>query len=154
MPITKKSAAIRLRAGEKTEIRQLIRDFYTALEAKNIGRMLSFYAPEAIMFDVKAPFQTKGAIAWKHTWEACIDYFPAAFQVETKDVHIYANENLAFAHFLFRFITKTDHPAAQTWMRATGCYKKIQGKWKILHEHASVPFNPHTLQAQFTKELD
>jgi uncharacterized protein (TIGR02246 family) len=154
MPLAKKNTAIRLRAGEKTEIRQLIRDFFTALEAKNIDRMLSFYAAEAIMFDVKAPFQTKGAVAWKHTWEACIGYFPGTFQVETKDVHIYANENLAFAHFLFRFTTQTDHPAAQTWMRATSCYKKIQGKWKIVHEHASVPFNPHTLQAQFTKELD
>lgn len=154
MAIAKKNAVIRLRAGEKAEIRQLIHDFFTALEAKNIERMLSFYASEAIMFDVKAPFQTKGAIAWKHTWEACIDYFPETFKVETKDMHISANENLAFSHYLFRFTTKQDHPAAQTWMRATGCYKKVQGKWKILHEHASVPFNPHTLQAQFTKELD
>jgi ketosteroid isomerase-like protein len=153
MAIAKKTSTIRLRSSEKAEIRQLIRDFFAALEAKNIDRMLTFYTAEAIMYDVKLPFQTKGAIAWRHTWEACIDYFPETFAVETTDMHIQANEHIAFAHYLFRFTTKVDHPAAQTWMRATSCYKKISGKWKIVHEHGSVPFNPHTLQAMFTKEL-
>jgi ketosteroid isomerase-like protein len=27
------------------------------------------------------------------------------------------------------------------WWRVTVCYRKIDGRWKIAHEHNSVPFN-------------
>jgi ketosteroid isomerase-like protein len=30
------------------------------------------------------------------------------------------------------------------WVRATTCYRKVDGAWKIVHEHQSVPFDPHT----------
>jgi ketosteroid isomerase-like protein len=27
------------------------------------------------------------------------------------------------------------------WVRWTACYRKIGGKWKVTHEHISVPFD-------------
>ena len=30
------------------------------------------------------------------------------------------------------------------WNRATLCFRKIDGKWRIMHEHDSVPFDPET----------
>jgi len=32
-------------------------------------------------------------------------------------------------------------------VRATVCYRKIDGKWMIVHEHFSVPFDMETLKA-------
>lgn len=40
----------------------------------------------------------------------------------------------------------------QTWMRDIVVYKRNQGKWQIVHEHYSVPFNPETSRAVFTLE--
>jgi ketosteroid isomerase-like protein len=45
-----------------------------------------------------------------------------------------------------------DHPAMQTWIRNTGGYRRIQGRWQIVHEHCSVPFNPETSKAVLTLE--
>jgi ketosteroid isomerase-like protein len=27
------------------------------------------------------------------------------------------------------------------WWRATICYRKVDGAWRVTHEHASAPFN-------------
>lgn len=151
MATAKQPATVTNSINEKAVIKALIDDFNAALCAKDLKRMLSFYASNMIAYDVKPPFQTKGAIALKHTWEASFPYFPDSFSIEVSELNIFAGTDHAFAHYFFRLHTKNkSHDAAQTWLRATVCYKKLQGKWKIVHEHGSVPFNPHTLQAQFT----
>ena len=38
------------------------------------------------------------------------------------------------------------------WNRATFCFRKIDGEWRITHEHDSVPFDPETGQASTTLE--
>jgi uncharacterized protein (TIGR02246 family) len=154
MAITKGIATAANKKDDKAAIRQLIDEFNNALSKKDLNRMLANYASDVIVFDAKPPFHTKGAIAWKHTWEACLPYFPDSFQVEIRDLNIIVGIDMAIAHYIFRIVVDDkSHDAAQTWMRATSCYKKLQGKWKVVHEHGSVPFNPHTLQAVFTLDL-
>lgn len=141
------------KVNDKAAIKNVIDDLIAALCKKDIKRMMSHYANDLVAYDVKPPFQTKGAIAWKHTWEACIDYFPASFGIEIRDLYIHVSGDLAISHYLFRLTgTSKDEDAAQTWLRTTTGYKRIQGKWKIIHEHGSVPFNPHTKEAMFTQE--
>jgi uncharacterized protein (TIGR02246 family) len=130
----KEMTAAKTRANDKAAIKQLIDSFMASFSVKDVKAMLSHYAPDAIMYDVKLPFQTKGAIAWRHTWEACLPYFPDSFQVEIRDLKIHVSGDLAVAHFLFRLTgTKKDDPAAQTWIRTTGAYQRKQGKWKVIH---------------------
>jgi hypothetical protein len=58
---------------------------------------------------------------------------------------------VALAHWLFRFTGKDkEHRAMQTWFRTTAGYRMDQGKWRIVHEHCSVPFDPYTAQAALT----
>jgi ketosteroid isomerase-like protein len=35
------------------------------------------------------------------------------------------------------------------WVRATICYRKVDGRWMIAHDHHSVPVNMETNQALF-----
>jgi ketosteroid isomerase-like protein len=141
------------RLNSKAEIKKIIDDFMLSLSMKDVKRMMSHYAADVVVYDVKPPFQTKGAVAWRHVWEACIGYFPDSFTVMISDLYIYVSGDIALAHYIFRLKgPEKDHDAMQTWMRATTGFKKIQGKWKIIHEHGSVPFNPHTMQAMFTLE--
>ncbi len=138
----------------KEAIKKNLDSFFSALSTKDIKQMMAHYADEVIVFDVKPPFQTKGAVAWKHVWEASLPFFPENFRVEIRDLVIHADGNTGFAFYLFRLIgAEMDHPAMQTWMRATTGYKLQNGKWKIVHDHASLPFSPHTNQAVFSLEL-
>jgi ketosteroid isomerase-like protein len=106
-----------------------------------------------VAFDVKPPFQTKGAEAWRRTWEECLPCFPDSFQIETRDLSLTASGDVALAHWLFRFTgEEKDHPAMQTWLRITAGYRRVRGTWQVVHEHLSVPFDPYTGQAAFTLE--
>jgi ketosteroid isomerase-like protein len=127
------------------EIRQLIADQQSAVCAKHVDRIMSYYASEIVVFNVKPPFQTRGAKHWRQEWETALSHFPASFGIETRDLVVTASGDLAVAHFLWRF---TGMPG-QTWIRDTAIFKKIQGKWLIVHEHYSVPFDPETSKAVF-----
>lgn len=134
----------------EAQVRQLISDQQRAICSKNVDQIMSHYANDIVVFDVKPPFQTQGKVAWRQVWEECLPYFPDTFEMETRDLNISVSEDLAVAHWLFRFTGEENHPAMQTWMRVTAVVKKNQGEWQILHEHLSVPFNPETSQAAFT----
>ena len=72
---------------------------------------------------------------------------------ETRDLRIFVSGELALAHWLWHLTgVDKDHPAAQMWMRSTAGYQRKQGKWQIVHEHCSVPFDPFTGKAVFTPE--
>jgi ketosteroid isomerase-like protein len=132
------------------QIRQLIAAQQRAICAKDVDQIMSRYATEVILFDVKPPFQTKGKDAVRQLWADCLPYFPASFEMETHDLTVTVSDNLAVAHWLFHFKGEPDHPAMQMWMRATAVCQKNQDNWQILHEHISVPFNPETSQAVLT----
>ena len=133
-------------SGRVQEIRRAVADRQRAICQKNIDRILASYADEAVVFNVKPPFQIRDKGAWRHEWESSLAHFPASFGSETKDVKIIAHGELAVAHYLYRF---TGMPFDPSWIRNTSVYRKIEGRWLIVHEHGSVPFDPETLQAVF-----
>jgi uncharacterized protein (TIGR02246 family) len=141
------------KALDEVQIRQLIADRGSAVCAKDLDRIMSFYARDVVFFDCKPPFQTRGAEAFRRIWETCLPLFPASCGMESRDLRIFVGGDLAFAHWLYRFAShEKDHAAMQTWLRTTVGYRRNQGKWQIVHEHGSVPFNPETRQAVFTLE--
>ncbi|CAF1226282.1 unnamed protein product [Rotaria sp. Silwood1] len=137
--------------NDETQIRQLITNWTNALCSKDIDRIMAYYADNVIVFDIKPPFQRKGAKEWRRTWEECLPYFPESFQIETQDMVIHVNGDVAFAHWLWRFTNiPENHRAIKTWMRATVGYQRQNGRWLIVHEHTSLPFNPETSEVVYT----
>lgn len=128
------------------EIRQAVADRQRAICQKNIDRILAGYAEDAVVFNVKPPFQIRDQGGWRHEWESSLAHFPDSFGSETKDVKIIAQGDIAVAHYLYRF---TGMPFDPGWIRNTAVYRNIEGRWLIVHEHGSVPFDPETLKAVF-----
>jgi ketosteroid isomerase-like protein len=47
---------------------------------------------------------------------------------------------VAFSHCVHRIKgTLKNGQQADSWLRWTACYRKIDGRWLIVHEHVSVP---------------
>jgi uncharacterized protein (TIGR02246 family) len=128
---------------EEREIRELIAKWRAALEAKDLDGLAAGYADDAVLFDVKPPYKLQGPAAIRATWEQCLPYFPRSFKSEHRDLKIDVNGSIAFVHGLHH-ITPTDepnHPAGQSWIRVTACYRKVNGRWLVAHEHVSMPFD-------------
>jgi PhnB protein len=60
---------------------------------------------------------------------------------EVHDLQVTAGDDIAFSRSFNRITGKrTDGEDTDVWVRATVCYRRIQGRWIITHEHVSVPF--------------
>ncbi len=130
----------------EAEILRVIADQQSAVRAKDVDRIMSHYAAEFAVFNVKPPFQIRGTGEWRRVWATSLSHFPASFGTETRDLVITMSGELAVAHYLSRF---TGLPGEPSWIRITAVYKRMDGGWRIVHEHSSVPFDPETAKAVF-----
>lgn len=142
-------------SSDAAEIRELVRQWSAALEAKDVGRMMSSYAPDAVLYDAIPPYKVEGADNIRQVWESCLPHFPEKFRSEHRDLSIHVSGDLAVLHGLHHFVPEpADDPFGQTWMRITVAYRRIASEWKVIHEHVSIPFNPMNKQAWFIRDPD
>lgn len=139
---------------EKT-LQNMLTDWSKALEAGDLDAMLSDYAADVVLFDACPPYKTEGIDAVRKVWEHCLPYFPENFRSEHRDLEFHVDGKVAMVHGVHHFVTEpADHPCGMTWMRVTIGYRKIEGQWKVMHEHISIPFNPMTQEACYIKDPD
>lgn len=134
-------------ARDEAEIRRMIRDWSRALEAKDLDGLTRDYAPDALLFDAIPAYKVIGAENIRNVWANCFPFLPEV-RSEHRDLVVHVDGDLAFVHGLHRFVpTPADHVCGKSWMRITVCYRRIDGLWKVVHEHVSLPFNPLDNQA-------
>jgi len=120
--------------SDEIPIRDLMSEWSRALCAKDLDRLTAHYAPEVVFFDAVPPETRHGVGAYRESWGNCFPYLPPAIGSEVRDLHV------------------TTHAAATCgWVRVTVCFEKREGAWKVVHEHVSVPFDPQSGQAVFTR---
>lgn len=149
------SAVLEKMSDDEAAIRRMMTAWSRALEAKDLDGLTADYAPDAVLYDAIPPYKTIGAGNIRQVWANCLPYFPDQFKSEHRDVSIHVAGDTAFLHCMHHFIpTPADHPCGQTWMRVTVGYRRIDSKWKVVHEHVSIPFNPMNNQAWFISDPD
>lgn len=136
---------------DEAQIRQLISDQTHAICTKDLDQIMAHYASDIVIFDVKPPFQIRGAAACRQMWETSLPCMPTSSGTEMRDLSISISGDLALAHWMSHF-TGIDpvSPAAQMWLRITAACQRQPDGWQIIHEHVSVPSDPDTTQAVFT----
>lgn len=129
-------------SNEESEIRALIDDLAQRTRAKDVNGVISLYAEEKVQFLLAPPLKYSGANALKsEDLREWFSSFEGPIGFEIHDLEVATGGQVAFCHALNRLSgTKTDGTRTDLWLRWTVCFRKIAGKWKITHEHESVPF--------------
>lgn len=132
-------------ARTESELRSQLEDWAHAVRAKDVDRIFTHYAPDIVAFDAIAQLQFKGADAYRKHWETCMTMCSGPMIFELHDLQITAGDDLAFVHGLNRCGgTGPDGKEMSGWMRMTACFRKQHGKWRVVHEHFSAPFDPQS----------
>ncbi len=138
------------------EIRALEDRFAAAVKAKDVEAIMKAYAPgaELVVFDVVPPRQYVGVDAYKKDWQ---EFFAGNTgpidQFELTDLSITADAKLAYGHSIQHLVaTQKDGSKLDLTVRVTDCYRKIDGKWLITHEHVSVPVDLATGKADLSSK--
>lgn len=135
-------------AIDEAQIRALIEDRVKAVHAKDINGVMSNHASDILSFDVVNPLQYTGSDTVRERAEEWFSLYRGPIGYEIRDLSITTGDDVAFCHYLYRVSgTTTDGGEVDMWVRATVCYRKIDGTWMITHEHNSVPFDMETLKA-------
>ena len=68
--------------------------------------------------------------------------FASPIVCDINQLEITSADGVAFSRSLNRMTgTKTSGEEMDLWVRATICYRRIDGEWRVAHEHVSVPFH-------------
>jgi ketosteroid isomerase-like protein len=124
----------------EAEIRALIDSIHQAHHEKNAAAIAAPYAAEAAIFDLSPPLAHPGVTAERK--QAWLDTWDTPIELESRDLKITVSGNYAFGYGFLR-MSGTPRAAGRPisfWMRATYCYERIGGAWRVVHEHTSVPF--------------
>lgn len=127
--------------ASQAEIRDRIESWAQAIRVKDVDAVMSHYAPDVVSFDLPPPLQFKGASAYRANWAEWFPTWRGPIGYEIRELSIATGSDVAFCHSLNRIRgARTDGESTDVWVRATVCYRKIDGKWLVTHEHISVPF--------------
>jgi uncharacterized protein (TIGR02246 family) len=152
------AAAPQTSSGNKDEqeIRAVEQRFAAAFRAKDVPAIMKAYAPgnELLVFDVIPPRQYIGFDAYKKDFEGFFAAFPGPVdKFEVQDLSILTDDKLAFSHSVQSgIITGKDGSKVNLVVRVTDGYRKINGKWLIIHEHISIPVDLSTGKADLTSK--
>jgi uncharacterized protein (TIGR02246 family) len=126
--------------NEKAAIQGLLDEWTRSLHDKTIEGVMSLYAPEVVSFDLVPPLRYMGADAFRKVWEETFFVYQGPIDYEIHDLSITVGDDVAFTHSLNQ-ISGTMNNGQQTdlWLRWTACFRKIGGKWLIVHHQVSVP---------------
>ena len=123
-------------ANNRTEqaIATLIDDWTDAICKGDIDRVLANRTDDIVMYDVPEPIQVKGIDAYKDMWKLFFEHNAAGpDRFRLSDVQVVAGDDIAYAHGLLTIGGGAAH------CRLTLGLRRIDGAWKVTHEHHSIP---------------
>ncbi|MCM1948415.1 nuclear transport factor 2 family protein [Streptomyces sp. G2] len=130
----------------ESEIRALLARRAEAQQSKDIDRLMSFYADDAVYYDAVPPLRFTGTDEIRRNFLRWFDGYAGPISLETHDVTLAAGGGTAFAHMLHLDSGEREGGLqASIWVRESVCLRRTGGRWSITHEHVSIPVDPTTM---------
>jgi uncharacterized protein (TIGR02246 family) len=135
--------ADRTERGEATtdeaEILELITRWSKAVRNQDTAGIRADHDPDVLMFDVPPPFLSRGLDAYMATWDMFFAWQAKPVQFDFHDIEITAGTDVAFATAIGRCCDLSSGEKIELEFRLTMGLRKHDGRWRILHEHHSIP---------------
>lgn len=121
-------------------IHQRVKDWAKAIRARDMYGVVSLYAPDIVSFDIGPPLRYAGIDSKHRAWQAMFAAYSGAIGYDVTDLAVTVNGDMAFAHSLNHVSGKlaSGHDS-DMWLRWAACFRRIDGVWLVVHDHASVP---------------
>jgi uncharacterized protein (TIGR02246 family) len=130
------------------EIRALVEERVAAVAAKDPSTLAGRQHEEIVMFDVLPPLRSRGKAAAVEKTQGWFDGYASEIGYDVRELEVHADGDAGFCSFVYHVTgTLASGPEVDMWVRATlGC-RRIDGAWRIVHDHESLPFDPESGRA-------
>ena len=125
------------------EIRALVEERMAAVAAKDPSPLAARQHEEVVVFDVLPPLRSRGKAAVVEKTQGWFDGYESDIGYDVRELEVHADGDVGFCSFVYHVTgTLTSGSDVDMWVRATlGC-RRLDGAWRIVHDHESVPFDP------------
>jgi uncharacterized protein (TIGR02246 family) len=125
---------------DEDDIHALIDRWAKAVREENRVGIRADHDPDMLMFDVPPPFLSRGLDAYMETWETFLARAEKPIRFDFDDVKVTAGSDVAFATATGRCVdVDPKGKREELEFRLTMCLQKIDGRWRVMHEHHSLP---------------
>lgn len=129
-------------------VRAHLENWLQASRDFDLDAIRACYAPDMVSYDCHSAFQFRGIESYCGHLAACFSHMVAPATLEAHELSIAADDNLAFCHLTMRCGCRSQAGTEHwSWLRSTICLRKTGGRWLIVHDHCSAPFDPMSGQA-------
>jgi uncharacterized protein (TIGR02246 family) len=124
--------------ADRAQIEVLFKQLVRAHADRDADAIVEAYTPGAVIYDLAPPLGRRGmnrdrVAAWLASWDGPI-------HIDARDIDLTIEGDVAFASVLNRMRGLQSGEDRDLWYRTTMCLRKTNGRWRIVHEHSSVPF--------------
>lgn len=131
--------------GVEDEVLAVLETVRSAHAARDANAIIALYDGAAVRYTLAPPLRQESGTEYGDAeglgkWLATFD---GPVQLEHRDPQVTASGDLALVHTLTR-MTATPAGAPESfsfWYRCTFGLRRIDGEWRIVHQHDSTPFH-------------
>lgn len=126
--------------GEVQAIRALIQRWAEAVRREDMTAICADHDPDILMFDVPPPFSSHGLDAYMATWRLFFSSVEKPVSFSFEEIEVTAGSDVAFATAKGKCVN-IDRAGRREPLefRLTMGLRKVDGKWRVMHEHHSLP---------------
>jgi ketosteroid isomerase-like protein len=128
--------------AEEARIKSLLEGWADSVRRHDLPAILAHHERDMVMFDLPPPLQCRGIEAYKQTWDLFFRYHKVGTAFDIRELAITAGADVAFAAVIMWCgpDSSSDPKDKDGFLfRLTVGLRKVDGDWRIAHEHHSVP---------------
>jgi ketosteroid isomerase-like protein len=133
---------------QEDEIRGEFQDWLKAAARKDLDAIMTKIADDVVSYEHDAPLVHRGAAAVREICRSGFEAMPGDFSWDIPDLHVIVRGDIAVTWGLNRMRAAGPDHEFESWSRGTRIFQKMDGVWKMIHQHVSYPYDPETGEAK------
>jgi uncharacterized protein (TIGR02246 family) len=127
-------------SNDEAEIHALVERWAEAVREENRAAIRADHDPGILMFDVPPPLFSRGLDAYMATWEMFFSSVEKPVAFAFHDVQVTCGQDVGFVTAVGRCVNiDTNGKREPLEFRLTMGLRKVDGRWRVMHEHHSLP---------------
>ncbi|SDF05953.1 Ketosteroid isomerase homolog [Blastococcus aurantiacus] len=127
------------------ELIELHERWFAAAENKDVEASMEPISADIISYEHVSPLQFTALDDIRKECQRGFEQELDDFTWTVPDLRVIVREDLGVAWGLNRMASRRpDGTERVTWSRGTRIFRKVDGKWLMVHQHVSFPFEPET----------
>jgi uncharacterized protein YndB with AHSA1/START domain len=122
------------------DLRSLFEEWFRASERKDLDACMAPLAPDVLSYEHETPLVHRGVDALRASCKVGFDKAPEPFRWDIPELRVMVRGDVAVTWGL----NHMRGPGLEMWSRGTRIFQRIDGRWRMIHQHVSFPYDPES----------